>query len=202
MKEITTISQAVAMLEKMYVRLNVDFFDGGLETPIITVQSTPTACGHVTTNRVWNVLKDSRLELNIGAEHLGVPIEEVTDTLLHEMVHIYHIMNGIQDTSRGGTYHNKKFKAKAESIGLNVDYDKKYGWALTTPSPQLCDYVKKRKWTDIPINRNEVINTAKGSSRTSSTRKLVCPCCGNSVRATKDVYIICGDCKERMETDE
>ena len=32
----------------------------------------------------------------------------------------------------------------------------------------------------------------------SSTRKLICPCCGNSVRATKAVNIICGDCMERM----
>lgn len=33
----------------------------------------------------------------------------------------------------------------------------------------------------------------------SSTRKYVCPCCGNSVRATKAVNLICGDCMEKME---
>ncbi len=30
--------------------------------------------------------------------------------------------------------------------------------------------------------------------RTSSTRKLACPKCGQSVRATKAVNIFCGDC--------
>ena len=34
--------------------------------------------------------------------------------------------------------------------------------------------------------------------RPSSTRKLICPCCGQSVRATKAVNILCGDCMERM----
>ena len=29
-------------------------------------------------------------------------------------------------------------------------------------------------------------------------RKYTCPCCGNSVRATKSVNVICGDCMQRM----
>lgn len=33
----------------------------------------------------------------------------------------------------------------------------------------------------------------------SSTRKYKCPCCGNSVRATKTVNVICGDCMKQME---
>ena len=34
--------------------------------------------------------------------------------------------------------------------------------------------------------------------KTSSTRKYLCPCCGNSVRATKAVNIACLDCAEQM----
>ena len=37
-----------------------------------------------------------------------------------------------------------------------------------------------------------------GKPKKTSTRKYVCPCCGNSVRATKDINIICGDCMEVM----
>ena len=33
-----------------------------------------------------------------------------------------------------------------------------------------------------------------GGSRPSSTRKLICPKCGQSVRATRKVNILCGDC--------
>ena len=32
----------------------------------------------------------------------------------------------------------------------------------------------------------------------SSSRKYVCPCCGNSVRATKCVHIACMDCQAEM----
>lgn len=37
-----------------------------------------------------------------------------------------------------------------------------------------------------------------GGKRPSSTRKLICPKCGQSVRATRKVNILCGDCMERM----
>ena len=32
----------------------------------------------------------------------------------------------------------------------------------------------------------------------SSTRKYVCPCCGNSFRATKDINVLCIDCGEQF----
>lgn len=32
----------------------------------------------------------------------------------------------------------------------------------------------------------------------SSTRKYVCPCCGNSFRATKDISVLCMDCGEQF----
>ena len=62
-------------------------------------------------------------------------------------------------------------------------------------------------WDDIMMNRKAGFSMrgvggpgAKGgvtppaTGRTSSTRKVACPCCGQSVRATKKVNIICGDC--------
>lgn len=41
--------------------------------------------------------------------------------------------------------------------------------------------------------------TPTDGKRPSSTRKYICPCCHNSVRATKDVHIICADCAEMMQ---
>lgn len=35
-----------------------------------------------------------------------------------------------------------------------------------------------------------------------NVRKYQCPKCGNSVRATKEVNIICGDCMIKMELVE
>lgn len=37
-----------------------------------------------------------------------------------------------------------------------------------------------------------------GGKSESSTRKYVCPCCGMSVRATREVRVMCMDCDEQM----
>ena len=80
-----------------------------------------------------NLKKDEGFyEINICAEHLARPFEQVAETLLHEMVHLYNLQIGVQDTSRGGTYHNKKYKEAAEQHGLTVGKDAKYGWTVTT----------------------------------------------------------------------
>lgn len=214
MKELVKNSRVCGYLEKIYRQLNADKFNGELETPIITVQSTPRVYGHVTVGRVWKS-KDTRCyELNIGAGTLNRPIECVVSTMLHEMVHIYNLMNDIRDCSRGNTYHNKKFKEKAESVGLVIDYDKRIGWSVTSPSEDLLEYIIEQSWEDILINREECSHLGSsggGSSsgtdtppvkKPSSTRKYTCPCCGNSVRATKVVNIFCGDCCEKMEAEE
>lgn len=192
---------AIITLEKMYYELNNDKFGGELPEVIITIQSSPRAYGHVTTSKIWNNNNDKYYELNIGAESLNRNIEEITATLLHEMVHIFHLINKIQDTSRSGTYHNKRFKAKAEEIGLIIQYDPKIGYSITSASEDLIKYVKEKKWKKIDLNR-ETVNPNKAGKKIrkpSSTRKYICPACGLSVRATKDVKIMCYDCKEIME---
>lgn len=213
MKETIKTSRTAGYLEKMYRQLNQDFFKGELETPIITIQSTPRCYGHVTCSKVWRSKETPMYELNIGAETLARPIENVVATLLHEMVHIYHLQHDIKDCSRGNAYHNKKFKEKAESVGLIIDYDPRIGWSITTPSDSLFDYVLAHDWTEIQINRGNVPISTTGKNggsssstddtipirKPSSTRKLQCPHCGNSVRATKQVNIMCIDCMEVME---
>ncbi len=214
MKETVKSSRTLGYLEKIYRQLNNDFFNGELEDCTITVQSTPRAYGHVTCGKVWKVKDSNRYELNIGAGTLDRPIESVVSTMLHEMVHIYNLMNDIQDCSRGNTYHNKKFKEKAESVGLIIEYDARIGWSITSPSDDLILYICEQGWSDIMMNRGEfgmrngVSGTggASGTSGTnapktrkpSSTRKYICPCCKMSVRATKEVRIMCVDCMEVM----
>lgn len=213
MKELVKSSRVTGYLEKMYRQLNIDKFAGQLEEPIITIMSTPRAYGHVTCGKVWKSKDTHRYELNIDAGTLDRPIENVVSTLLHEMVHIYHLQNDIQDTSRGNTYHNKKFKAKAEEVGLVIDHDPRIGYSVTSPSDDLILYIADLGWDDILINREERvrINVGTGAAnpaspddmpkvkKPSSTRKYQCPSCGNSVRATKVVNIVCGDCTEQMQ---
>lgn len=109
MKDTIKTSRTAGYLEKIFRALNNDWFGGELEEPIITIQSTPRAYGHVTVSKIW--------------------------------------------------------KSKAGNGGTQT------GGSTEPP-------------------------------KRSSTRKYVCPCCKNSVRATKAVNLICGDCMEKMEVVE
>ena len=212
MKELTSYNRVAGYLNKVFDLLNAEFFESALSRPTITIQSTPKAYGHFSlSENTWISKLGGTHEINIGAGTLARPIEEVCATMLHEMIHFYNHVNGIQDCSRGNTYHNRKFKQAAESRGLIVEHSEKYGFAHTSPTEELLDFVIKNQLTDILINRNEATGFYTGKTgthsggvdtgrppRTSSTRKYVCPCCGMSVRATKEVRIACIDCNEQM----
>lgn len=211
MKELTTYNRVAGYLNKVFDMLNTEFFENALSRPTITIQSTPRAYGHFSLREdTWLSKLGATHELNLGAGTLARPIENVAATLLHEMVHLYCYENGVKDTSRGFTYHNKRFKAAAESHGLIVDHHDKYGWSITHPSDALLDFVLETGLTDILIFRNEyngisISGTGTHSSsgtpilpKKSSSRKYICPCCRNSVRATKVVNIACLDCQIPM----
>ena len=211
MKELTSYNRAAGYLNKIFDLLNDAYFESALSRPTITIQSTPRAYGHFSLRGdTWLSKTGASHEINIGAGTLARPIEEVTATLLHEMVHYYNYENGVQDCSRGNTYHNRRFKESAESHGLCVEHSDKYGWSHTSPSDDLLVFVIDNDLTDILLNRNEyggfrVVGTGAHNGanrgtppRTSSTRKYACPCCGSSVRATKTVNIVCMDCNQQM----
>lgn len=213
MKETVKTSRTAGYLEKIFRALNAKYFDNQLEEPIITIQSTPRAYGHVTVAKAWHKGTTTRHELNIGAGTLDRPIENVVATMLHECVHLWNLQNGVQDCSRGGAYHNKKFRDAATARDLQISYDKRIGWSITEPTEALCDFIIQQGWTDIQMNRIEWSYTPRGAgsgsaaggeagtaptSGNSHHRKYVCPCCGNSVRATKAVNILCMDCGKQM----
>ena len=212
MKELTSYNRVAGYLNKVFDLLNAEFFESALSRPTITIQSTPRAYGHFSLREdTWISKLGKTHEINIGAGTLARPIEEVAATLLHEMVHYYNFVNGIQDCSRNGTYHNRKFKKAAEARGLIVQHSEKYGWSHTSPSDELLEFVLDNDLTDILINRNEFSGfqitgtgthsgTPTGTTvpKRSSSRKYICPCCGMSVRATKEVNIACLDCGVKM----
>ena len=214
MKETTKMSRAISQLEHIYNSLNTDFWSGELPVPVITVQSKPGTYGHCTTSKVWQRKTDNTYELNIAAEVLSYPIEEIIDTMLHEMTHLFCREHGFKETSRGSAYHNKKFKEIAESHGLTCVYQgAKNGWN-TTPGDNLIEYAIKKGWNEIKINRNtfrmlplmESNGTPQyhGASVTAghsqkSSHKLICPKCGQIARSTRpDFKLICGYCIEPM----
>ena len=153
MKQLTSYNRVAGYLNKVFDLLNAEYFESALTRPTITIQSTPRAYGHFTLNdNTWISTLGGSHEINIGAGTLARPIEEICATLLHEMVHYYNFVNGIQDCSRGNTYHNKRFKQAAEQRGLTVEHSEKYGWSHTAPTEELLDFVIENGLTDILIN--------------------------------------------------
>lgn len=218
MKEIIKTSRLAGQLEKLFNKLNADFFSGELETPVITIQSTPRAYGHYSTYDAWNVKGEGRREINIGAGTLDRPIEYTAATMLHEMCHMYNdTVLHVQDCSRGGTYHNKQFKLTAEAHGLICSKSDRYGWSNTSAeiSDTLIEWILNNNIQEIQLNRNESsgIRISGGSKTANGTdgmgdsekpkakgsRKYICPCCGTIIRATREVNVICGDCNVKFE---
>ena len=198
------ISEITAFLEDAYDILNIHLFGGELPRAVITVQSSPKAYGHFTKYDAWHDGADGYREINLGAETLDRPIENVIATLVHEQSHYFNDIHGIVDVSRSGTYHNRKFKETAEAHGLIIEYNPKIGYSVTTPSPALIAFIEEQGWTGISLARNGGLGASGGAAgkKKSSTRKYVCPVCGTSVRATKFVNIGCLDCQTVMELEE
>lgn len=197
MKQLTNYKRCTGYLDKIFKLLNAEYFDGKLPSVIITIQSTPKAYGHFTAYDAWHTENEGFKEINIGAGTLDRPIENVTATLLHEMVHEYCLLHGIKDTSRAGQYHNKRFKQEAEKRGLHIDYNSRIGWSVTEPTDSLLAFCIDNSLEDIKISREEPTGAAK-RLRQSSYRRYVCPVCGCIARTTKDATLICGNCSEVM----
>jgi hypothetical protein len=206
------------VLEKGFDVLNRVYFNNELPPIVITIMSSKRTYGHYTVNKEWRVDGDRLHEINLSAEHLDRHIVNVMATLCHEMVHYYCALNGIADTSQNGRYHNKNFKREAEKRGLMISQAPSIGWSVTYPTMEFSEVISSNGIEKpLDINRDGIwgfeggIGGSGGGEGTDgkdgkpgaenglkkpkcSTRKYQCPRCQNSVRATKDLSIICGDC--------
>uniref|UniRef100_UPI004056B6E2 SprT-like domain-containing protein n=1 Tax=Acetatifactor sp. TaxID=1872090 RepID=UPI004056B6E2 len=211
------------VLEYGFEVLNKVYFNNELPPIVITIMSSPRSNGHFTINREWRLAEERLNEINISAEHLDRPIENIMATLCHECVHYYCQLNGIADTSQNYRYHNKRFRDEAEKRGLIISQAKYIGWSVTEPSPEFIEVIRSHGIEKpMDINRDGVqidlaglLGILGGNGGTDgangltvpkkpkcSTRKYICPCCGNSFRATKDINVMCMDCNEQFIKEE
>lgn len=91
--------------------------------------------GSVTVNPDWQANRktsskaksdpDRYHELFLAGETLAQHPVKLMETLIHEAAHIVAMVRGVKDTSRQGRYHNKRFRAICEEMGLawnHLDY--------------------------------------------------------------------------------
>jgi len=91
--------------------------------------------GHWWANQ-WTDGEERRGECLIASEYLAKPAADIFETLLHEAAHALATGRDIADTSRNGKYHNAKYKALAEEVGLQVEKHSSRGWTLTSLSAE------------------------------------------------------------------
>ena len=213
MKKLNNYRRTVQYLQKIYNLINEEYFNGELEEITLTVQESVRSYGHVSISNTWFTDDKAMKELNISANYLRRDITEVVTTLIHECSHIWNMQKGIKDTSNGYIYHNKRFKQTAEELGkIKISRSDKYGWTISSPTEETVDFCIRNGLEDIQIGRQLEYSFGTGfTGRTSgngtdtptrprkpsSTRKYICPCCGNSFRATKDINVLCIDCGEQ-----
>lgn len=215
----STIERAIEELHKGFRALNKQIFDSTLPEPAILVQNqgnrTRNILGWCTLDKIWADVEKTiqKYEINITAEYLNRPVTEIMETMLHEMVHLYCQVNSIKDTSRNGSYHNKRFKAEAERVGLKVEKVPNIGWASTSPKPETIELIERLQLDPaaFKIRRftwGEVGDDADQDEtpRNKPTKRFWrCPTqeCENhkieiKAKKKKPLDVICGKCREKF----
>jgi hypothetical protein len=159
--------------------------------------------GHFAPHR-WQVQGADRHEVLIGGEGLHRGPLEVLGTLLHEATHGLAQARGVQDASRGGRYHNRRYATLARELGLDVASVNPIGWSATTvPETTAAGYAGQLEELAAALvlwRRQE----HRSGSGTRSRNLLAATCgCGRRIRAAKttlaEAPILCGLCQERFE---
>lgn len=194
----SSIKEIITILEDIFDKANAKFYDGKVIRPIITVQTAGRGVlGWCSCNRIWNneETNEEAYEINIVAEHLTRSINEVVGTMLHEMVHLHNLQNGIKDCT-AVQYHNKHFRDSALEHGLKLmikKADVNKGYSYTELNDEGLAFVKEMGWEDFKINRTTKVD--KTPKKSHKTYTFVCDC-GTKIRhKDKELKITCGVCK-------
>ena len=172
---------------------------GAPRATILVTRDLKGRKGHFTHYTPWRTEDEVFHEIAFNLEHFTTA-EELLSTLVHEVAHSLNFSNGIQDTS-ANQYHNAKFKAQAEALGLKTIEIKGKGHAST----ELTEFGAKRWAKALKILRQALDLTAisnegnaKPKGRNTNLIKAVCDC-QNVIRLSRGVLesgVTCNTCDE------
>lgn len=141
--------------------------------------------------------------LTIPDEYVNCPIAKTAVGILHGMVHRYCESLGVKDTSRNGTYHNNVFQTFGSNVGLvfQTSVSDQNGAVPMDVSATVLDVLFRKHIKAITgVQVKEKASPASGDAvkHKHSTRRYTCPNCGVSVKATRPVKVLCGECRVLM----
>jgi hypothetical protein len=195
-----SLRPALAELERAFLAF-APLFGRELPLPVVTIQhrGRRAALGWFAGDR-WQeaTAGDRRLpEINICAESLARDTDDIAHTLIHEMVHYVNALDGIRDCSKN-QYHNKHFRDRCHSVGLNSEKMGGRGWAQTSLSPGLLALVREVALdaAAFAIFRPEEEQARPGSKM----KKWTCGC--TIIRAAVEVQALCIKCEKMFALAE
>lgn len=172
----------------------------------------------------WLAEGEVRGEVLLAGEALHLPAEQVFEVLLHEAAHGINAALDVKDTSRGGRYHNKRFRMTAELVGLDVSAMPPYGWARTALTPdaveryaESIDGLRDAMRIARTVDRRQLVGEEAGVSggspdtdgrpgteRGSSGAGTAMCGCGRRMRMAPSVLaagpVLCGLCGNEFQT--
>jgi hypothetical protein len=144
--------------------------------------------GHYAAGR-WRHRESAEVahEVFVSGELLGHEARDVMATLLHEATHAVAHERKIQDMSRGGRYHNARFRALAIELGLRVEQAGPLGWSATSmPDETVARY--RRELTALgkalTASRDPELGGGRGRTNNNDGRSRASPC-GRRIRASR-----------------
>jgi hypothetical protein len=161
--------------------------------------------GHFADRR-WTVASAERPELFVGGEGLAAGPVEVLGTLLHEAAHGLAATRGVQDTSRQGRYHNRRYATLARELGLTVQRAGSRGWTATTiPAETQAVYAAVIDDLGRALVLWRRAEHASPGKPTSNLLAAVCSC-GRRIRAARSTLaqapVLCGRCGQAFQPPE
>jgi hypothetical protein len=170
---------------------------------------------------VWTRGDEDVHELFVGAEGLSRGAQALMGTLLHEAGHAMAEARGVQDTSRQGRYHNRKFQAIAQELGIEVEHSESLGWSSTT-MPDTTAAIYEEAILDLDaamvayryglegfglptaggaVGTSGTVRLPRAPRRTNNNNGVSASCgCGRKIRVSRSTLelgsIACGICGE------
>ena len=166
-----------------------------------------TKLGHFASLR-WQHGDTRMPEVFVSGEGLSRTPGEVFTTLLHEAAHALADVRGIQETSRQGRWHNKRFATLANELGLTAEKDAKLGW-----SPCTMRQSTQEAYASVFVELGAAVQAYRhpdevaGKKRTNSNNGQGLTCeCPRKIRVSPSTAeegpIVCGVCDTPFLTDE
>jgi hypothetical protein len=192
-------------LQEAYDHFNTELFLGDLPDVFITYQRKAHSHGYFSPDRFsGRVGSFGKHELALNPDgFIGESDEQVTQTLVHEMVHVWQHAFGTP-SKRG--YHNKEWAAKMKAIGLQPSSTGMVGGKET--GQRMSDYIiPDGAFTVVfaelalmgwRLNLQSAHRPGPKPGTNNSKTKFTCSACGQNVWGRPDSHVGCWDCKVQM----